>query len=162
MHSGIWNKHNTDCSVSMGNGTGWPWLSHRELYSWIYLCFILANSAVPHVYLFISHHQSYASSFPFHTAFFNINTVTLIAYTSQQVWGDKYVINGFQCKYCDCLVQRWAWMWCFQESVRHFWKRNMTVSVYGSVQTKNPWRNQEPSFYCSCSSEHCVQHSAAA
>lgn len=46
------------------------------------LIYILANSAVPHIYLFISNNQSYASSFPFHIIFFYKNTVTLTAYAS--------------------------------------------------------------------------------
>lgn len=127
----------------MGSRTGWPWFSRRELYSWFDLCFILANSAVLHIYLFISNHQSYTSSFPFRSIFFYKNSVTLMAYTSQQVWRDQCIIKGFQCKYYHCLVQRWAWMWCFQESLWHFSKRNMVVSLRGSVQTKNPQRNQK-------------------
>lgn len=146
----------------MGKRTDWPWLSHRELYSWFDLCFISANSSVPHVYLFISSHKSCASSFPFCTTFFHKNSIALMAYTSQHVWRDQRVIKVFQCKYCHCLVQRWVWMWCFQECLWHFWKRNMMLSVYGSVQTKEPWRNQKRQVFIALGgSKHCMQNFAA-
>ena len=126
------------------------------------LCFLLANSAVPHIYLSISNHQIYASSFPFCTKFLYKSSVTLMAYTSQQVWRDQCIIKGFQCKYCPCLVQRQAWMWCFQESLWHFWKKNMTASVYESLQTKNPWRNQKRQVFIALGVQNSMQHSAAA